>query len=70
MWTLKCYQESGLQGRAWAAPAVPPRVLPLSGHETSANHLAFTVMELSRQPEIVARYEGWPGDWQRAFLMS
>lgn len=28
----------------------------LTGHETSANHLAFTVMELSRQPEILARY--------------
>ena len=27
-----------------------------TGHETSANHLAFTVMELSRQPEILARY--------------
>lgn len=37
-----------------------PWELPLSsfpaGHETSANHLAFTVMELSRQPEILARY--------------
>ncbi|XP_023367356.1 cholesterol 24-hydroxylase isoform X2 [Otolemur garnettii] len=28
----------------------------IAGHETSANHLAFTVMELCRQPEIVARY--------------
>nr|KAF6386449.1 cytochrome P450 family 46 subfamily A member 1 [Myotis myotis] len=26
----------------------------IAGHETSANHLAFTVMELSRQPEILA----------------
>lgn len=70
MWTLRCYQEAGCQGRAWTAPAVSPRaLLPLSGHETSANHLAFTVMELSRQPEIVARYEGCPWDWQRAFLM-
>lgn len=71
MWTLRCYQEAGWQGRAWTAPAVSPRVLLLlSGHETSANHLAFTVMELSRQPEIVARYEGCPWDWQRAFLVS
>lgn len=71
MWTLRCYQEAGCQGRAWTAPAVSPRMLlPLLGHETSANHLAFTVMELSRQPEIVARYEGCPWDWQRAFLMS
>lgn len=63
----------GSQGRGWAAPAVPPRpvtLLPPSGHETSANHLAFTVMELSRQPEIVARYECCPWDWQRASLMS
>nr|BAC03539.1 unnamed protein product [Homo sapiens] len=29
----------------------------IAGHETSANHLAFTVMELSRQPEIVARLQ-------------
>ena len=29
----------------------------IGGHETSANHLAFTVMELSRQPEIVARLQ-------------
>nr|KAF6499690.1 cytochrome P450 family 46 subfamily A member 1 [Molossus molossus] len=29
----------------------------IAGHETSANHLAFTVMELSRQPEILARCE-------------
>lgn len=70
MWTLRCYQEAGWQGRAWRAPAVSPRVLLLSGHETSANHLAFTVMELSRQPEIVARYEGCPWDCQRAFLVS
>lgn len=68
VWTLRCYQEAGWQGRAWTAPAVSPRaLLPFSGHETSANHLAFTVMELSRQPEIVARYEGCPWDWQRAF---
>lgn len=39
----------------------PSAELPLSscpaGHETSANHLAFTVMELSRQPEILARLQ-------------
>nr|KAF6386447.1 cytochrome P450 family 46 subfamily A member 1 [Myotis myotis] len=29
----------------------------IAGHETSANHLAFTVMELSRQPEILARLQ-------------
>lgn len=29
----------------------------IAGHETSANHLAFTVMELSRQPEIMARLQ-------------
>uniref|UniRef100_G1TJV6 Cholesterol 24-hydroxylase n=1 Tax=Oryctolagus cuniculus TaxID=9986 RepID=G1TJV6_RABIT len=29
----------------------------IAGHETSANHLAFTVMELSRQPDIVARLQ-------------
>ncbi|GAB5573160.1 cholesterol 24-hydroxylase isoform X1 [Prionailurus iriomotensis] len=28
----------------------------IAGHETSANHLAFTVMELSRQPEILASF--------------
>lgn len=69
MWILRCYQEAGWQGRAWTAPAVSPRVrLLLSGHETSANHLAFTVMELSRQPEIVARYEGRP--WAGKGLFS
>lgn len=59
-------------GRAGCGqPLQSPRaLLPLSGHETSANHLAFTVMELSRQPEIVARYEGCPWDWQRAFVRS
>nr|KAF6483892.1 cytochrome P450 family 46 subfamily A member 1 [Rousettus aegyptiacus] len=36
----------------------------IAGHETSANHLAFTVMELSRQPEILARYgEAVGGGW-------
>ncbi|XP_057344136.1 cholesterol 24-hydroxylase isoform X2 [Manis pentadactyla] len=39
--------------------AVPADILTqiLQGHETSANHLAFTVMELSRQPEILARLQ-------------
>ena len=52
----------GLRGLVgWANRSPVGHVgLPLSsfpaGHETSANHLAFTVMELSRQPEILARY--------------
>ena len=59
----------GLRGPVgWASHSPVGHVgLPLSsfpaGHETSANHLAFTVMELSRQPEILARYgeERWGG---------
>lgn len=60
--------------RVWGVSETRPAAAPLShvelplsslpaGHETSANHLAFTVMELSRQPEILARYgEGGPED--------
>lgn len=68
MRTLSHYQEPGLQGRVWATSALPPRaLLPLLGHETSANHLAFTVMELSRQPEIVARYKDLPSGLAKGF---
>lgn len=64
---LNCHQGLGVsETRPAAAPSAHVE-LPFSsfpaGHETSANHLAFTVMELSRQPEILARYgDGGPGD--------
>jgi hypothetical protein len=50
-----CHHAQGLRGQVAASIFQQPLSSSLTGHETSANHLAFTVMELSRQPEIVAR---------------
>lgn len=63
---LNCPQGPGVSETRPAAAPSSCVELTLScfpaGHETSANHLAFTVMELSRQPEILARYgDGGPG---------